>query len=109
MNEFKKNEYLKFLFLRAKSDMTMYELGSSQKELINNLFGRLSTSENLLKDLFILSQIKDLHNIGKYLIFIVKKIEDEVITFDNFTQNLNSDSEYLEKELLSYFSNPSKN
>ncbi|MBL0107792.1 MAG: hypothetical protein IPP52_11025 [Ignavibacteria bacterium] len=106
MNEFKKNEYLKFLFLRAKSDMTVYELGSSQKELINNLFGRLSTSENLLKDLFILSQIKDLHNIGKYLIFIVKKIEDEVITFDNFTQNLNSDSEYVEKELLSYFSNP---
>ncbi len=106
MNEFKKNEYLKFLFLRAKSDMTVYELGSSQKELINNLFGRLSTSENLLKDLFILSQIKDLHNIGKYLIFIVKKIEDEVITFDNFAQNLNSDSEYIEKELLNYFSNP---
>ncbi len=106
MNEFKKTEYLKFLFLRAKSDLNGYELRSSQKELINNLFGRLSTSENLLKDLFILSQIKDLHNIGKYLIFIVKKIEDEVINFDNFIQNLNSDSEYIETELLNYFSNP---
>lgn len=106
MNEFKKTEYLKFLFLRAISDLNGYELRNSQKELINNLFGRLSTSENLLKDLFILSQIKDLHNIGKYLIFIVKKIEDEVINFDNFTQNLKSDSEYIETELLNYFSNP---
>ena len=106
MNEFKKNEYLKFLFHRAKSDLAGYELESSQRELINNLFGRLSASENLLKDLFILSQIKELHNIGKYLIFILKKIEDEVINFDNFKQNLSSDSEFIEKELLNYFSNP---
>lgn len=106
MNDFKKNEYLKFLFHRAKSDLAGYELESSQRELINNLFGRLSASENLLKDLFILSQIKELHNIGKYLIFILKKIEDEVINFDNFKQNLSSDSEFIEKELLNYFSNP---
>ena len=52
---------------------------------------------------------KKLHNISKYLIFILKKIEDEVINFDNFKQNLSSDSEFIEKELLNYFSNPRLN
>ncbi len=106
MNGLKNTDYLRFLFHRAKTDLTRYELSNSNRELINNLFNRLSYSENLLKDLYILSQIRELHNIGRYFIFILKKIEDNVINFDNFSSNIDTDSRFIEKELLSFFSNP---
>ena len=49
MNGLKNTDYLRFLFHRAKTDLTRYELSNSNRELINNLFNRLSYSENLLK------------------------------------------------------------
>lgn len=106
MNEFKKYEYFRFLFRRANKDLLQYEISYTDIELINNLFTKLTTSENLLKDLYILSHVKEMKNISKYFIFILKKIEDNVINFENFTQNLSSDSSFIEKELLNYFSNP---
>ena len=106
MNDFKKHEYFRFLFRKANKDLLQYEISYTDKELINNLFNKLSSSENLLKDLYILSHVKELKNIGKYFIFILKKIEDNVINFDNFTQNVKIDSVFIEKELLKYFSDP---
>lgn len=106
MNDYRKAEYLKFLFRKSKSDLTKYEISKSDRELINNLFVKLSRSENLLKDLYILSHIRELSRIGNYFIFILKKIEDNVINFDNFMQNINTDSTFIEKELLNYLSNP---
>jgi hypothetical protein len=106
MNEFKKYEYFRFLFRRANKDLLQYEISYTDIELINNLFTKLTSSENLLKDLYILSHVKEMKNISKYFIFILKKIEDNVINFENFTQNLSSDSSFIEKELLNYFSNP---
>lgn len=106
MNEFKKYDYFRFLFRRANKDLLQYDISYSDLELINNLFTKLSTSENLLKDLYILSHVKEMKNISKYFIFILKKIEDNVINFENFTQNLSSDSIFIERELLNYFSNP---
>lgn len=106
MNDYRKAEYLKFLFRKSKSDLTKYEISKSDRELINNLFIKLSRSDNLLKDLYILSHIRELSRIGNYFIFILKKIEDNVINFDNFMQNINTDSTFIEKELLNYLSNP---
>ncbi|HMS65028.1 MAG TPA: hypothetical protein PKD83_07215, partial [Ignavibacteria bacterium] len=96
MNDFKKHEYFRFLFRKANKDLLQYEISYTDKELINNLFNKLSSSENLLKDLYILSHVKELKNIGKYFIFILKKIEDNVINFDNFTQNVKIDSVFIE-------------
>jgi len=106
MNEIKKTDYLKFVFHKAKIDLTRYNISNSDKELIDKLFGKLICSDNLLRDLFILSHVKELKSIGKYFIFILKKIEDNVINFENLSQNIDTDTEYLENELLNYLSNP---
>ncbi|MCY7363499.1 MAG: hypothetical protein LH629_15735, partial [Ignavibacteria bacterium] len=106
MSDLKKTEYFRFLFRKTLNNLTRYELSHSDKKLINNLFNRLSGSENILKDLFILSHVKELNNMGRYFIFILKKIEDNVINFDNFTQNIETDSYFIEEEILQYFSNP---
>jgi len=106
MNEIKKTDYLKFVFHKAKIDLTRYNISNSDKELIDKLFGKLICSDNLLRDLFILSHVKELKSIGKYFIFILKKIEDNVINFENLSQNIDTDTEYLGSELLNYLSNP---
>jgi len=106
MNEIKKTDYLKFIFHKAKIDLTRYNISNSDKELIDKLFGKLICSDNLLRDLFILSHVKELKSIGKYFIFILKKIEDNVINFENLSQNIDTDTEYLGSELLNYLSNP---
>ncbi|MEO8211070.1 MAG: hypothetical protein ABI840_10975 [bacterium] len=82
MHEIKKNDYLKFVFHKAKTDLTRYNISHSDKELIDRLFGKLIFSENLLRDLFILSHVNELKSIGKYFIFVLKKIEDNVINFE---------------------------
>ncbi|MDQ3020618.1 MAG: hypothetical protein M3R36_08620 [Bacteroidota bacterium] len=106
MNEKIKTDYLKFIFHKTNVDLTRYNITSSDMELVNKLFGRIISSDNLLRDLYILSQIKELRNIGKYFIFILKKIEDKVINYDNLSQNLHADVEFIENEILNYLSNP---
>ena len=106
MNKIKKTDYLKFVLHKAKIDLTRYNISNSDKELIDKLFGRLISSDNLLRDFFILSHVNELKGIGKYFIFILKKIEDNVINFENLSQNIDTDTEYLENELLNYLSNP---
>jgi len=92
--------------MKAKSDLSRFNLSDQEFLLINRLFDKLTKSENLLTDLYILSHIKEFRNIGKYFIFVLKKTEDSIINFENLSQNLNSDSEFIQNELLQYFSNP---
>jgi hypothetical protein len=101
-----KTDYLKFIFHKTNNDLNRYNISKSDKELINKLFERIISSDNLPRDLYILSHIKELKNIGKYFIFILKKIEQQVINFDNLSQNLKTDLEFVENEILNYFSNP---
>lgn len=67
------------------------------------LLGVLKSSNNLLKDIYIISKIKEFKNLGNYLLFILKKIETGDIKFDNLLENLNHDKKYLENEILTCF------
>lgn len=106
MNGKIKTDYLKFIFHRTNVDLTRYSISASDKDIINKLFGKIISSNNLHRDLYILSHTKELNNIGKYFIFILKKIEDKVINYDNLSLNLKTDIEFIENEILSYLSNP---
>jgi len=106
MNKINKTDYLKFVFHKTKIDLTRYNISNSDKDLIDRLFGKIICSDNLLKDLFILSHVNELKSIGKYFIFVLKKIEDDVINFENLSHNIETDTEYLGNELLNYLSNP---
>lgn len=106
MNESINKDYLKFVFYRTSSDLAKYSISLSDYRFINRLLDRIISSANLSKDLYILSNVQELKNIGKYIIFIIKKLQDNVITFDNLTQNLKADVTFIEKEILNYLSNP---
>ena len=106
MNDFKKNDYLNFLLSGIYREISKYELNDSQSEIIKNLFYKLSHSDNLIRDLYILTHVKEFSNIGKYLIFVLKKTDDKIINFDNLLQNIESDKGYIQRELLNYLSNP---
>ena len=106
MSEKIKSDYIKFVFSKAKADLKRYNINSSDKILINDLFNRLMNSENLLRDTYILSHIKDFKKIGRYFTFMLKKIDDNVINFDNLLRNIDSDTEFIENEILNFLSNP---
>lgn len=104
-----KIDYIKFLLRKAQIDLSHYNFTNDDINQINSIFERLFISENPLKDFYILSNVKEFKNVGKYLIYVLKKMEDNVISFDNLSQNIQTDSEYLLNEILNYFSNPSLN
>ncbi|MEO8665372.1 MAG: hypothetical protein ABI462_07735 [Ignavibacteria bacterium] len=106
MRENIKTDYLKYLFHRTLADLSRFNINRQDSELINKLFNKLSHSENILIELYMLSNVRNFRSIGNYLVFIYKKMEDNVINFDNLSQNLNTDSEFIENEILNYLSNP---
>jgi len=101
-------DYLRFLFYKTQLNLTRYHISQQDTELIRKIFEKFNNTENLPAELYIFFNIKEFRNLSKYFIFILKKIEDNLINFDNLLQNIHSDSEYIEKEILNYLSNPSR-
>lgn len=108
MKENLNKDYLRYLFYKTQLNLTRYHISQQDTELIRKIFEIFNHTENLPAELYIFFNIKEFRNLSKYFIFILKKIEDNLINFDNLLQNLHSDSEYLEKEFLNYLSNPSR-
>ena len=108
MKENLNKDYLRFLFYKTQLNLTRYHISQQDTELIRKIFEKFNNTENLPAELYIFFNIKEFRNLSKYFIFILKKIEDNLINFDNLLQNIHSDSEYIEKEILNYLSNPSR-
>jgi hypothetical protein len=106
MQSRKKSDYLKFLLLKVQQEISLYEIREPQVTLLENIFGKISSSPDPLKDAFILSRVKGFEKIGRYLVYIIKKLDEGIIKYENLSQNLNSDTKFFETELLKYFSNP---
>lgn len=104
MSESRNKDYINFIFKKSINDLGKYNVGEKQFQNINEIIDKLLRSENLLRDLYILYHIKEFRNTGKYLIYILKKLDDNLITFDNLTQNAKEDSEFIHKEFLKYLS-----
>ncbi|MFZ1322076.1 MAG: hypothetical protein WAT71_11025 [Ignavibacteria bacterium] len=104
MSERRNKDYINFIFKKSVSDLGKYNVGEKQFQTLQDIIDKLLRSENLIRDLYILYHIKEFRNTGKYLIYILKKLDDNLITFDNLTQNAKEDSEFLHKEFLNYLS-----
>lgn len=106
MKENINKDYLRYLFHRTQLNLTRYQISEKDTELIRMIFDKFNHSENPAAALYIFFNIKEFRNLSKYLIYILKKIEDNLINFENLLQNLHTDSECLEREILNYLSNP---
>lgn len=100
----KNKEYLNIIFNKLYLLLKSYDLASKDLHLVNNTFKFILNSDNILRDLFVLSSVNKLDAFVNYILFILKKIEEEKITYANLAYNIDTDAKYLEKEIINYFS-----
>ncbi len=101
-----KYDYLRLILGKVMQELSVYETDPARMEILEKLVRRITPSKNLTRDLYILSHTKELGRLGKYLLYVYKKLDDNMITFGNLIQNVSADTSFIRRELLEYFSNP---
>jgi hypothetical protein len=92
--------YIKFILRRTLAEVLKYAPALDKKP-VTGLFDYLIASPNILKDIYLVSQVRKLEPFGNYLLFICQKIRQGEISFDNLSQNITGDSEFLKQQVLS--------
>lgn len=100
----KNKEYLNIVFNKLYLLLKSYDLAAKDLHLVNNTFKFILNSENILRDLFVLSSVNKLDAFVNYILFILKKVDEEKINYNNLSYNIDTDSKFLEKEIINYFS-----
>ncbi|MCX7834077.1 MAG: hypothetical protein N2490_07695 [Ignavibacteria bacterium] len=100
--------YLLYLLDELEKELFIYAGNSRFGELIKliNLLKSISETENrndLIKYSYLLLKTKNFEKLGSYLLFIIKKTEEDIINFENLNDNLLLDKEFLKNFLLSVF------
>lgn len=98
----KSKEYLNFVVSKIENDLKISGTTAEQMKCVYVL-EVLKNSENLLKDIYTISHIKNFKPLGNYLLFILKKSETGEVRFDNLIENLNQDRDFIMRELKSRF------
>ena len=93
-------EYFRFIIGRIENEMSMFT-GDDEFHKKMYLLKSLKSSTNLLEDIFLISKVKKLELLATYLLFILKKIEENQITFENLVENFEIDKEFIKRELSS--------
>ena len=100
----KNKEYLNIVFGRISPLLKAYNLTGKDLHLVNDTFRFILNSDNILRDLFVLSSAHKLTSFVNYILFILKKIEEDKINYSNLSYNVETDTKFLEKEIKRYFS-----
>ena len=106
ISERQKSDYINLVIGKVRRDISAYETEEQKLCNINLLFRKIMTPGDRNKDFYILSHTKEFRKMGKYLLYISKKIDDNQISFENLIRNVTSDAEFIRKEVISYMSNP---
>ena len=95
-------DYIKFVVSKVESEIAGH---SNSREYIKviTVLQALKISDNILRDIYILSGIKKLRQLSAYLIFIIKKIEAGSINIDNFIENYNTDKTFIRSYFQTYY------
>ncbi len=100
----KNKEYLNIVFNKLYLLLKSYDLAVKDLHLVNSTFKFILNSDNILRDLFVLSSVNKLDSFVNYVLFILKKVDEEKINYNNLSYNIDTDSKFLEKEIINYFS-----
>ncbi len=98
----KNSEYLKYIAIQLESEFGRV-LSKNKYSPVFGILKIIKNSNNLFRDIFILSRNKNLEIITSYLLFIIKKLEEGEITFENLAENLEADSDFLKTEFVNSF------
>ena len=86
------NNYIKFLLGKVQAGLIDSSPDSGNTVVINGLIDRLRSSDDLSKEIFILSKVNGLRKTSEYLAFVIKKVRERKIKYENFLINLDEDS-----------------
>jgi len=98
----KNTDYIKFVVSKVESE---FNGCSNSREYVKVIavLQSLKVSDNILRDVYILSGMKKLRQLSAYLIFMIKKIESGSINIDNFMENYTTDKQFLASYFQTYY------
>ena len=95
-------DYIKFVVSKVESELIGLSNSREYIKVITVLHA-LKVSDNILRDIYILSGIKKLRQLSSYLIFIMKKVESGSINIDNFIENYSADKSFIRSYFQTYY------
>ncbi len=104
--ERQKSDYINLVISKVRKDISCYDAEEQKLRNLNLLFRRIQSPGDINKDFYILSRTKEFRKMGKYLLYISKKIDDKQVSFDNLIKNVTDDAEFIRKEVIAYMSDP---
>ena len=103
-------DYIKFVISKIETELLIHPSVIDISKAVF-LIKILKSSRNLIRDAYIISKVRELRQLGNYLLFMIKKTETGDINYENLTLNIQTDKGFLLKEFISGFnliSNQSK-
>lgn len=95
------NNYIKFLLGKVEASLPSVSIENDNSIMILGLIERLRNSDDLSKEIFILSKVNGLKILAEYLAFVLKKVRNKKIRYENFLLNLEEDSKFILSQLNS--------
>lgn len=93
------NNYIKFLLGKVENRISKDSPDTNNYVLYKGLLERLRNSDDISKEIFILSKVNGLRALSEYLAFVLKKVRNKKIRYENFLLNLEEDSKFILSQL----------
>ena len=100
--EIQNKDYFVFVLSKVKEDLCQNK-NNVDLDKVCSLLSKLEESDNPERDIYLLTSVGGLESLGSYLLFVLKKIETGAINFENIIPNLQTDKNYIKKELINNF------
>ncbi len=102
---FEKNitaNYIKYVITKTEKDLHNSSYPIDLVKAIRFL-NFIKNSHNILRDIYIATNVSNLEPLGKYMLFMMKKAETGQINFENLIPNMEKDKEFLVRILTGFF------
>jgi hypothetical protein len=96
------HDYIKFVLSKVETDFIKF-IGSPEYARVMTILSSLKSSNDILREVYVLSGINKLRELSFYLVFMFRKLESGRINLDNFLENYLADRNFIESYLKTYF------
>ncbi len=96
------HKYIKFILEKLKSSLCSSGFDITGNAA-NKALGFLISSDDVLRDIFVLSRYKQCGSLCSYLLFVYKKLDENSLKYENLPINIEYDVEYLKRIVIGNF------
>lgn len=96
------HKYINFILDKLKTSLYSSGFDISGSDA-NKALNFLANSDDVLRDIFVLSRYKQCGSLCSYLLFIYKKLDENSLKYENLPVNIEYDVEYLKRILIGNF------